>query len=150
MTRSGVLWSAVAVLVVAVLGVAGWRLFRADSSDVAEDPPRRLQTVPAGAPITWDHLSVAAEDRLVVGYGGSACQESNGNLVEEHPDRVVITAYAQDSAQMCILVLERYEMTVELAAPLGERAVYDGACLSQTEDVGAGAAPDPRCLRTPA
>lgn len=76
---------------------------------------------------------------LRITYGGSACQSSNDIRVTESEKRVVVTVYVVDARRACTLQLVGYELAVQLRSALGERPVFDGACL---EDAGAS------CRRT--
>ncbi|GAA3653516.1 hypothetical protein GCM10022237_11690 [Nocardioides ginsengisoli] len=131
---------------VGAAGVEGWRLLWGDSvSTEAADPAPSVSAgpVPPGRPVSWTRLTVAGAV-LTVGYDGSACQASNQAVVDETSRRVVITTYAKVKRGECIAMAVGYDLKVTLAAPLGSRPVYDGACLSAA---GGAAKPDPKCRR---
>jgi len=143
-------WTAlgVAAAVVVVAGiVTAWLLHRDAGSDAgAGTDPVRVPSAPPGAPVPWSRYAVTG-GHVQVSYDGSACQESNGAVATEHADRVVITAYAKVAPGVCILTAVDYDVSVDLDEPLGDRPLYDGACLEQGR--AAGTALDPACLRTP-
>lgn len=141
----------VAAAVVVVAGiVTGWLLLRdSDDSDGAGDrgaDPVPVPSAPPGDPVAWTEYAIVGA-HVQVTYEGSACQESNGAVATEHDDRVVITAYAKVKPGMCVLTVARYDVAIDLDAPLGDRPLYDGTCLEQGR--ARGVSLDPTCRRTP-
>lgn len=139
---------AAAVVVVAAV-VTTWLLLRDPGPDGDRDAgtdPVEIPSAPPGNPVPWSHFAVTGA-HVQVSYDGSACQKSNGAVATEHADRVVVTAYAQVEPGVCILSAVRYDVAVDLDEPLGDRPLYDGACLEQGR--ATGTALDPACLRTP-
>jgi hypothetical protein len=131
---------------VGAAGVEGWRLLWTgpESTQAADpEPSGPAGPVPPGQPVPWTRLTVAGAV-LTVGYDGSACQVSNQAVVDETHRRVVITVYAEVRRRECITMAVGYHLKVTLAAPLGSRPVYDGACLAAP---GAEGALDPACRR---
>lgn len=90
----------------------------------------------------WDDYSVH-KARLVVHYEGSPCQDPRDNDVMETAERVEVTVRADGTLGPCAESLVRYDVRVDLDQPLGDRPVYDAACLA---DGGT----DKECLRHPA
>ena len=141
MVDSGARRGIVLVVVLAVgAGVLWWL-----RTDAADPGPVQIGSAPGGAPVAWNGLRVAG-DVLTVGYGGSPCQESTGSDVDERSDRVVVTVYADRAAGACTQVLQVHTLDVRLAQPLGQRPVYDGACLEQA---AASGEEDVVCRRVP-
>ncbi|HVK26723.1 MAG TPA: hypothetical protein VM575_00160 [Nocardioides sp.] len=139
MDRSGASrWLACGLLLVLVGAVAVW-LRRDDEPD-----PVAIRSLPPGNPVQWSGIDVAG-DGLTVSYGGSPCQESSGAFVDELDDRVVVTVYVEPAPGACAQMLQRHSLEVRLGQSLGDRPVYDGACLEQAVDPAAMA-----CRRWPA
>ena len=90
----------------------------------------------------WDDYS-AHKARLVVHYQGSPCQDPQDNDVVETAERVEVTVWVDHHVGQCADSQVSYDVRVDLDDPLGNRPVYDGACLA---DGGT----DQECLRRPA
>lgn len=85
----------------------------------------------AGSPASWDGYQIRG-DRLTVHYLGDTCEEDRSAEVEETPTRVVVTVRIHGSRGIPFItgcVEDGERLTVQLDEPLGERPVYDGACL---------------------
>jgi hypothetical protein len=128
--RTADLWVGAIGLVVLIL-VAGVLLIRAGSHGNGEHGRRAT---------TWSRYDVSG-DRLRIEFEGSPCDTGEASL-EEHPDRVVVTAYLKASGA-CIALAAGLDAEVRLRSPLGGRAVYDGACLQRS-----GTPDDPTCRRS--
>lgn len=136
------------VLVLVAAGVVAWLVLRDDGSSSGGDarPDREIPAAPPGAPVPWTGYAVAG-GHVQVTYDGSVCQESSAAVATEHDDRVVVTVYAKLKPGVCVLTLARYDVSVDLDEPLGDRALYDGACLEQGHPTGTSA--ETACRRTP-
>lgn len=71
-----------------------------------------------------------SERRLTVGYSGSACAEADrfhGEAIETDVAVTLLIHYRprRNEPQVCIAMAVGYQVTVELAAPLGDRYVID-------------------------
>lgn len=102
---------------------------------------RVFEDEPDGVVTQWDGFRTTGQG-LVVEYGASPCEEPTGSEVEETADRVVVTVWKSTFRGLCTAMLEMHPVRVALDEPLGDRPVYDGACL---DDGGAEAV----CLREP-
>jgi hypothetical protein len=89
----------------------------------------------------WDDYSVR-KGRIVVHYDGTPCERPRDSDVAETSERVEVTVWSEHPPGNCVDSLVFYDVRVDLDAPLGDRPVYDGACLA---DGGT----DQECLRQP-
>jgi hypothetical protein len=101
----------VALTLLAAVVAAGWLTLRPGGSD----------------PVPWD-THVADGDRVRLTYTGSECRDGASVEVEEGDDRVVLTVWETDHSRSCSDVGVTYDVAADLAEPLGDRALVDGAC----------------------
>ncbi|WP_435747437.1 hypothetical protein [Nocardioides sp. SYSU DS0663] len=75
----------------------------------------------------WSEPPVVEGDRLALTYLDSPCQTQENLDVEETPTAVTVTIRTRTWALSCSDVNEQYVVEVDLAEPLGDRVLRDGA-----------------------
>jgi hypothetical protein len=93
-----------------VVGIAAWYIF-------GQSEPK-----PWNKPAATDGATV----RLT--YDGSACRDDAHADVDQDSTRVVITVRETVRARSCDAKAVRYQVDVQLDAPLADRVLVDGAC----------------------
>ena len=81
-------------------------------------------------PTPWASAVTRGTD-LTVEYVGSECRDEAAVEVEEGSDRVVVTVRERVGASSCSDVGVLYTLRERLDAPLGDRTLVDGACLTE-------------------
>lgn len=79
-------------------------------------------------PKPWNRPAEVEGDVVHLTYTGSRCRDGARVDVEEDSARVVLTVHETVRARACTDVGIRYEIDAELASPLGDRELVDGAC----------------------
>ena len=83
-------------------------------------------------PVRWESYTVSSDGRtLTFKYwsGVDACSKFDHASADESPSRVVVTIWERDvtNGNPCVAMAQEKFATVVLQAPLGNRAVVDGA-----------------------
>ena len=110
----------VAVAVFAAFCVGGWLLL-----DVASSDER-------GHAAGWYGYEVR-DDALTVLYQGDTCEDVRSLEVEESATGIVVTVRVENRFRIPFLtgcMSDGEALTTRLEAPVGDRPVYDGACLA--------------------
>lgn len=95
----------------------------------------------------WSRVEIDGR-RVQVDYAGSPCEAQSHLVVDERPDRVVLTLYVEPSRRMCIALATGHQAEARLHTPLAGRPVYDGACLAGATESATGSAAA-SCRRRP-
>ena len=110
---------AAAVALLAATAIAGWLLL-----DVSRDEQ--------GDAASWFGYQIDGT-QLVVHYIGDTCEVERWLEVEETSTRVIVTVHVRDGFSIPFFsgcATDGAELSVQLDAPVVNRAVYDGACLA--------------------
>ncbi|UYM05113.1 hypothetical protein [Solicola gregarius] len=81
---------------------------------------------------TWDSYSVT-RDRIIIYKTVRPCDKIVNAELEETDERIEITLHV-DFGGVCADLAAEKSTDVSLNEPVGDRAVYDGACLHQPRD----------------
>jgi hypothetical protein len=96
----------------------------------------------SGVATGWDSYT-ADGDTLSITFSGTPCDEADRVVLDEQDERrVVVTVYLRTSEQVCVASAVAHQTEARLDDPLGDRQVYDGACLRRPGNTEGG------CLRS--
>ncbi|MBB6629842.1 hypothetical protein H5V45_21165 [Nocardioides sp. KIGAM211] len=84
---------------------------------------------PAAQVRPWGKPAEVRGSAVTVQFTGSACQKSRDYRAEETSEQVVLTVRETTGGGSCVAMAVTYTVVAELEAPLGDRALVDGACL---------------------
>ncbi|WP_183101259.1 hypothetical protein [Nocardioides pelophilus] len=93
------------------------------------DEPGNDEDVDSAGGTQWERYEVRGRT-LTIYYAGPTCEDSRTTAsVEEQADEVVVTLQTVVNSGRCDDRQVRHRVTARIDRPLGQRKVYDGACL---------------------